>query len=121
MADDRLSWEGIQLVWIVLGLFGAALGIGSLPEMSKKQCWVALGSGLVFSAYGPMWIAWGVNHWVTAEPMPPFMLSSTAFICGVGGMFLVPTIISFWQDPRAFLVHAWGVIRGVKNLKGGDQ
>lgn len=127
MADEtKLSWEGIQLVWVVLGLFGAALGVGTLPPMTTRQCWVALGSGLVFAAYGPLWVNHAFQHWVpawanpTQAAVPSFMLGSAAFICGVGGMFLVPAILSFWRDPRAFAVRAWEFIKLARGKQGGE-
>lgn len=109
MDEQRLSWGGIQLIWVVLGILGALLGIGSMPPMSNRQCWVALGSALVFSSYGPQWAAFIFAHWLPEwmnpahAPMPSFMLGSVAFVCGVGGLFLVPGIITVWKDPRGAL------------------
>lgn len=115
--ENTLSWEGVQLVWVVLGLFGAALGIGAMPPMTKKQCWTAMGSGLVFAGLGPQWVNYAYMFWTPAwlnsehTALPSFMTGSTAFVCGVGGMFLVPGIIAFWRDPRAFVIALWEFIR----------
>lgn len=125
MADQRWSWEGIQLIWVVLGIFGAALGIGSMPPMSARQCWTALGSGIVFAGLGPQWADHTYIHWLptwvnpTHTPMPDFMLGSIAFICGVGGLFLIPLIIAFWRDPRGFFVSAIQLI--TTSRKGDSQ
>lgn len=104
---DGLSWQGIELIWVVMGFIGAALGIGSMPPMSRRQMWVAFLSGLFFAAMAPQWADWGFQQWAWAnpmhEPMPRFMGNTLAFFFGVGGMFLVPGMIAFWRDP-------WGVI-----------
>jgi hypothetical protein len=119
MAETNLSWEGIQLVWVIMGVIGAALGIGAMPKMSNRECWVALGSGLVFSGYGPQWANHAYVHWAgwvnpAHDPMPNFMLGSVAFVCGVGGLFLIPAILAFYRDPRGFISKVLQLIKGVK-------
>lgn len=95
-----LSWEGIQLVWVILGFIGAALGIGSMPTMTRKQLITAMLSGLVAAALAPQWAAHLYGRWFGPEPIPPFMNNTIAFFFGIGGMFIVPGAIVFWQNFR---------------------
>lgn len=99
MSDSKWSWEGIQLLWPILGLIGAALGIGSLPPMTHRQLWTALLSGVVAAALAPQWAAHIYLRWFGAE-IPPFMNNTIAFFFGVGGMFIVPAVIVFWKTMR---------------------
>lgn len=128
MDDQHWSWEGIQLIWVVLGIFGAAMGIGAMPPMTKKQCWTALGSGVFFASYGPQWMNYGFIHWVPAwinaghDPMPSFMLGSVAFVCGVGGLFLIPGILAFWRDPKGTVLDIWRAVTTLNRApKEGEQ
>lgn len=125
MDEQHWSWGGIQLIWVVLGILGAAMGIGSMPPMSTKQCWVALGSGVFFASYGPQWASYAFVHWIPAwlnpahDPMPSFMTGSVAFFCGVGGLFLIPGVIAFWKNPREFVRDVWGAITTSRSKEGG--
>jgi hypothetical protein len=127
MEHQRWSWEGIQLIWVVLGILGAALGIGSMPPMSKKQCWTALGSGCIFAGLGPQWLNHAYMYWFPTwinpakTEMPGFMLGSFAFVCGVGGLFLIPAIVAFWKDPRGFLVSIVEFVTTARARKGDVQ
>lgn len=108
-SESRFTWEGIHVIWIILGLIGAALGVGSMPEMTRKQLWTSLGSGLACAIVIP-WvlpdaIAWWRN--VPAHPLPVPVTGAIAFFLGIGGMFIVPGFIVFWasvkRNPFGFL------------------
>lgn len=98
MSDDKLTWEGIDLIWVILGFLGAALGLSRMPPMNKWQLFTALISGVVFAAFAPqiLLLIWAA---------PPVIRNITAFVFGIGGMFIVPGIIVFWQ---AFATDPWG-------------
>lgn len=108
---EKIQWEGIQLIWVVMGIFGAAIGLGSLPRMTRKQLWTAVASGIVFSAMAPQWANHAYVHWLptwvnaSGAPLPSFMSGTIAFVFGIGGMFIVPGIIVFWQG---FSTDPWG-------------
>lgn len=104
MNDSRFSWEGIHVIWIILGLIGAALGIGSMPPMSKKQLWTAIGAGFTCAILGPWLIPEAVAWWrnaATATPLPLPVSSALAFFFGIGGMFIVPGAIVFWTTVKS--------------------
>lgn len=116
--NDKLSWEGIQLIWVVLGLVGAALGIGSMPRMTKQQLWFALGSGVACAALAPGAIPEFIAWWRVAPvvPLPGMIANVLAFVFGIGGMFVVPTLIKIFkavqEDPLGWLDYLRG--RGSK-------
>ena len=126
MNDQHLSWDGIQLIWVVLGILGAAVGINNMPPMSKRQCWSALCSGVIFAGYGPQWVDYAYVHWTpdwfnaTHGDLPSFMLGSIAFVCGVGGLFLVPGIMTFWKDPRGTFLAFWRALVEVRTGRRDD-
>jgi len=119
MDGHKLAWEGIELVWVVLGFFGAAIGLGSIPQMSRPQLWTALMSGVVLSAMAPQWANFIARHmmpsWVDPITLllPSFMTGSIAFVFGIGGMFIVPGIIVFWRE---FGINPWGWFTKILDL-----
>lgn len=99
MDEKRMTWEGINLLWIVLGFIGAALGVSYMPPMNKKQLAGAMLSGLVCAALAPQW----AGHYyakIIGEPTPAFMNNTVAFLFGIGGMFIVPAVLVFWTGFR---------------------
>lgn len=109
--ESRSAWAGVQVFWIVLGFLGAALGVSSMPTMSKKQMFTAVVSGLVCSALAPQWAAHYYAR-IFSEPIPAFMNNTVAFVFGVGGMFIVPGLIVGWQrfkeNPFVFIDYLRG-------------
>lgn len=104
--QDKIQWEGIQLIWVVLGIFGAAIGLGSMPKMNRPQLWTAVASGIVCSAMAPQWGNHIYKYWLASgSDLPSFMTGTIAFVFGIGGMFIVPGIIVFWQG---FQENPWG-------------
>lgn len=107
---SSVSWEGINLVWLIMGLVGACLGVSYMPPMSKKQLAGAMASGVVFAALAPQWAGHYYLKWM-GEPIAHFMNNTVAFVFGIGGMFIVPCIIVFWTD---FRDNPWGFIEWIR-------
>lgn len=109
MSGTKLSWEGIELVSLVLGFIGSALGIAYMPKMDKAQLFAALLSGVVCAALGTPGFEFAYMNWSPAwinpghEPMPEVLSHIVAFFLGVGGMFIIPGMILFWRNPVAFI------------------
>jgi hypothetical protein len=121
--NDKFSWEGISLLWVLLGFIGAALGIGSMPEMTKKQLWTALGSGVVCAALAPSVVPELIGWWRVAPvvPLPGPIGNLLAFFFGIGGMFIVPGCIVMWSSWKK---NPWAVvnwIRGRGQPPSGDD
>lgn len=115
--SGKLSWEGIELMWVVLGLIGASLGISRMPTMTKRDLSFSLLSGVVCAAFAPQWAAHFYHVYMGAE-IPVFMNNTVAFIFGIGGMFLVPGVIVFWQ---AFSKDPWGAVMKLVNALRGKS
>ncbi len=123
--SDKIQWEGIQLIWVVLGIFGAAIGLGSLPQMNRPQLWTAVSSGIVCSAMAPQWANHAYVYWLptwinsSGDTLPSFMSGTIAFVFGIGGMFIVPGIIVFWQG---FQDNPWGwfskIMDAINRMRG---
>lgn len=90
--DNFESQTGIKFVSLAMGFVGAALGISFTPPMSRKMAFGALLSGLVFGAFGPELLAFAFK-----TTFPPTVSNGIAVIFGVGGMFIVPGVVAFWQ------------------------
>jgi hypothetical protein len=112
--NDKWSWEGIQLIWVVFGLVGAALGIASMPKMSNRQLWVALVAGVVCASLGPGLLVELLSWWRErpAVPLPTAVGNGLAFFLGIGGMFIVPGAIRFWQVVQDNPLGFWDWVRG---------
>lgn len=111
----KWSWEGIELIWVVLGFLGAALGVSRMPPMNKWQLMSSLVSGIVLASQAPQWAAFFYLKW-TGAAIPAFMNNTVAFFFGIGGMFIVPGVIVFWQE---FGKDPWGAIMRLVNLVRG--
>lgn len=107
MNDGKWSWEGIDLIWVVLGFLGAALGISRMPPMNKWQLFTSLIAGIVISALAPQVL---ILIWPNA---PAVLKNITAFFFGIGGMFIVPGAIVFWQG---FATDPWGWVTRILDL-----
>lgn len=115
---EKLTWEGIDLIWVVLGFVGAALGIAYMPKMEKSQLTAALLAGIMCAALGtpladaayismaPQWM--NVDH----GHLPKIINNAMAFFLGIGGMFIIPGVIVFWRygARNPFVIFDW--IRG---------
>ena len=107
MSDGKFSWEGIDLIWVILGFLGSALGISRMPPMNKWQLFTALIAGVVISAMAPQVL---ILAWPTA---PDVVKNITAFFFGIGGMFIVPGAVVFWQG---FATDPWGWVTRILDL-----
>lgn len=112
--DTGLVWEGIKLIWVVMGFIGAALGVSTLPPMGPKQLFFAATSGIVCAAFAPQWAGFMYLRWM-GDPIPAFMNNTIAFIFGIGGMFIVPGLITLW---RGFKDNPWGWVQKIAELFG---
>lgn len=119
MSDQRLAWEGVDLIWVIFGLLGSALGISRMPPMNRWQLAMSLVSGVVIAALAPQIM---VLVWPSA---PDVIKSVTAFIFGIGGMFIVPGIVVFWQgfatDPWAWATRILDLIDRVRRAPPRDD
>ena len=110
MNDGFETLSGVKVVSLVFAFVGAALGISYTPNMTKRTAFAALVAGVVCGALGPELIAWGFN-W----KLPIIINNVFALICGVGGMFIVPGLITAWQgfakDPWAFIDRLRGIAK----------
>jgi len=104
---------GVKVVALVFGFIGAALGISYTPEITKRTAFAALIAGVVCGGLGPE----GVQALFTT-PVPKVILNAIAFICGVGGMFVVPGLIIAW---KGFATDPWAFIDRLRGLRGGDK
>lgn len=114
MNDGFEAMSGIKIVSLVFAFIGAALGISYTPEMTKRTAFAALLSGVVCGALGPELIAWGFGWKV------PLLINNIfSFICGIGGMFIVPGILMAW---RGFATDPWAFIDRLRGAgKGSDK
>lgn len=113
--EKILASEGIDLIWIVLGFVGAALGIAYMPKMEKPQLLAALVAGVacamlatplvdaIFVNWAPTWMN------ATHDHLPHIINNAFAFFFGIGGMFIVPGIIVFWRSgaKNPFAIVDW--------------
>lgn len=105
---------GVKLVSLVFAFLGAALGITYTPEMTKRLAFAALLSGMLCGSFGPE-----VVNYFLATPLRPVLNNAIAVIFGIGGMFIIPGLMTFW---RGFGTDPWGwldKLRGIK--KDGSQ
>jgi hypothetical protein len=103
---DKLTFEGINLLWLIFGLIGAALGISYMPPMTKGRMAAAIFAGLACAALFPQLAAHYYQTWFTT-PIPPAINNTFAFVFGVLGMFIVPGIIVIGEK---FQANPWWVI-----------
>ena len=101
------NWQDFELITAVLGFIGAALGISYSPPMSKKEMFAALLGGVVCAVLGPQLV-------MQIYTLPPIVNNALAFIFGIGGMFIVPGLLSFW---RGFAVDPWGWLDKLRGQK----
>lgn len=94
------EWQGIKIASLVFGLVGAALGISYTPEMTKRQMAAAVLAGITCAGLCPQI----VEQWYHLSPIANNLL---AFVFGIGGMFIIPGLLTLWrgfsQDPWAWL------------------
>lgn len=119
MSDTLEAMTGVKVVSAVFALIGAGLGITYSPPLTKKLALGALLAGLVCGALGPEFAAWALAKSLgIATPLPLLANNALAVIFGIGGMFIVPGLVKFWQafgaDPFGWLDR----MRGKKNDGG---
>ena len=107
------NWQGFELITAVLGFVGAALGISYSPPMTKKEMFAALLAGVVCAVLGPSLV-------MQVYAVPSIVNNALAFVFGIGGMFIVPGLLSLWRgfanDPWAWLDKLRGTTKA-----GGDK
>ena len=108
---DKFQWEGISLISVVLGFVGACLGISYVPPMTAKQLAAALVSGIICGALLPSAVAAGLLG-VMSWTVPTVMDRILALFFGIGGMFIVPGSIVFWQSASKNPMLVWDWMRG---------
>lgn len=114
MADPSFETvSGVKVVALVFGFIGAALGISYTPQITKKAAVAALASGIVCGGLGPSLLAWAFN-W----HLPATADNALAFVCGVGGMFIIPGLIAAWQG---FAHDPWGFIDRLRGIAKRDD
>ena len=98
--------DGLAIMPTVL--VGAALGISYTADITKRTAFAALIAGVACGALGPELIAWAFN-W----KLPIIINNIFALICGIGGMYVVPGLLTVWRgfasDPWAFLDRLRGI------------
>lgn len=106
---------GVKVVTLVCAFIGAALGISYRPQITPRVAIAALVSGVFFGGFSPSLI-----EFAFAIKMPITVSNMTAAVCAIGGIFVVPGIISLWKsffaDPFAFLDKVRALFG-----KGGDK
>lgn len=105
--------SGIKVVSLVFAFIGAALGISYTPEMTKRTAFAALIAGVVCGALGPELIAWGFS-W----KLPILINNIFALICGVGGMFIIPGLLTLW---RGFAADPWAFFDRFRGAAGAKK
>ena len=108
--------SGVKVVALVFGFIGAALGIVYTPEMTRRTAFAALIAGIVCGGLGPELL----QSFIVA-PLPTIIKNVVALVCGIGGMFIVPGVLSISQG---FAKDPWGFIdriRGLRGPKDGDK
>lgn len=114
MGDTFETMSGVKVVALVFGCIGALLGISYSPPMTKQTAFAAIIAGIVCGGLGPQLLAWAFG-W----KLPTVADNALAFICGVGGMFIIPGIITAW---RGFAADPWGFVDRLRGIsKGGDK
>lgn len=103
---EKLTFEGINLLWLIFGLIGAALGISYMPPMTKARMAAALVAGIACAALFPQLAAALYQTWFTT-PIPPAINNTFAFLFGILGMFIIPGIIVIGEK---FMENPWWVI-----------
>lgn len=117
MKDDGLSFEGIRLITIILGFVGAALGISYTRQMSKRDQWAALLSGVAMCMLIPQASSdWWHSHY--NEEMSPAINNIVAFLSGLFGMFIVPGLLVIGEK---FKTNPWWVIDWVRGFRKNDD
>lgn len=96
---------------VVLGFIGAVLGVSYMPPMSSKQLFAALVAGVVCGALLPSAIA-ALFLFVINWTVPTVVDRILALFTGLGGMFIVPGAIVFWQSVAKNPMTAVDWIRG---------
>lgn len=105
--------SGVKIVSLVFAFIGAALGITYTPELTKRMALAAMIAGVVTGGLGPEVIAWAFNL-----QMPRFMNNIAALICGVGGMFIFPGLLTVW---KGFASDPWGFVDRLRGIKKPDD
>lgn len=103
----------LDLVAIVLGFVGALLGVSYSEPMTKKQLLAALGSGSIVAALAPPLVTLLIHlQWPTVN-LPVAINNVMAFVFGIGGMFIIPGVLSFW---KTFSANPWGFIDRIRGI-----
>jgi hypothetical protein len=121
-------WEGISLMSVVLGFIGAVLGVSYMPAMGTKQLAASLVAGVVCAALMPSLVASALAS-AFGWTLPIMGHHVLALFFGIGGMFIIPGAIVFWQTAAKNPLGVWDWIRGkgpppppaVEPPKGGSQ
>lgn len=111
---DDIKWQGYELISAVLGFIGAALGISYSEPMSKKQMFAALMAGIACGVFLPLLVS-------SLYALPKVVNNALCLLFGMGGMFIVPAVLSVW---RGFAADPWGVfdrLRGMTRKDGGEK
>ncbi|MFN8696303.1 MAG: hypothetical protein ACK5XE_08310 [Burkholderiales bacterium] len=105
------NWHGFELITAVLGFIGAALGISYSPPMTKKEMFAALLAGVVCAVLGPQLVA-------QIYQLPSIVNNALAFTFGIGGMFIVPGLLTMWRE---FGVNPFGFIDRLRGVKRDED
>lgn len=108
---------GVKVVTLVCAFIGAALGISYTPQVTPRLAIGALVAGIVCGGFGPGLIEWGFGL-----ELPLVISQMVAVVFGIGGIFIIPGIITGWQelirDPVGFVGKLRNIFSGTK---GGDK
>lgn len=116
MNEGFEALTGVKVVSLVFAFIGAALGIGYTPEITKRMAVAALIAGVTCGALGPEAVAYFYG-----KPIPLIVNNALAVVFGIGGMFIVPGLIRFWQDFRDNPLGFLDRFRGTGGKGGNSQ
>ena len=112
--------SGIKVVSLVCAFIGGALGISYTPEITTRMAFGAMVAAIVCGGAAPATVAWVFN----IQP-PPVVNYVIAVVFGIGGMVIVPGIITAWKaiaaDPWGFVDRVMSVVRGGKGGKPDNK
>jgi branched-subunit amino acid transport protein len=94
---EKLVWEGLSLIYAVIGIVAGFLGLGHVPPMGVVARLSAVASCALTATILPDVFADGLTHF-TGWSVPIKVRYVLAFFFGLGGMFIVPGTIVFWQS-----------------------
>lgn len=122
MSDGSFeTFTGVKLVALVCGFVGGALGVIYTPQITPRMAVGACIAAVVCGGFAPAALEWGFN-----TRFPTVVTGIIGVVFGVGGMFIVPGLITAWKefsaDPAAF-IKKWREIFAsfVGGGKGGAQ